>query len=157
MPLLGVIAILIAGAGISSALVADSLTSVLRSRALLELLELTRGSVENYAMSASEILSGCPEELIRRCGYRDESGFPRSFLELAERCEIPDPESEKLFFDFARSFGKDSRQRQSEACSMCIDAMRARLYEMERQLPVRRKVIISVCGAAALVCVILLI
>lgn len=150
-------ALCLSGMGVTSVLLERARLSVIRSGALLELLLGVRNAVENYSMPVSEILARCPCELLERCGYPIKNGIPQSFASLFSSCDISDVQSRSLVERFARDFGKDYRQRQSELCDVCIDGLRKRSAELEMQLPQKRKMIIGVCTACTAIVLLMLI
>lgn len=121
--------------------------------ALAELLETVKRGVENYSMSASEILNLCGAELLFRCGYQ-MGDVPQSFLDLSEGCRIPDREAASVFEEFAADFGKSYRSAQTEKCAEALGRLRSIEDRVRAQLPSRKKVLI--CGSASLTLIIII-
>ena len=149
-------AILLGGLGISFLLVRDEETKISRTSALLEFSIFLKDSVENYSMSASEILRSCDERLLERCGYETGAELPKTFLDFVSKIDVPDSESRRAVDSLVRDFGSCYRREQVDKCERCISALRKREDSMVRAFPIRKKVIISVCVCASLVLLILL-
>lgn len=123
--------------------------------ALVELLELTRKMVENYSMSASEILFSCGSELLERCGYNGIDA-PKSFMDMSEHCDIYDDSARAALGEFAADFGKNYRERQIEKCSSSIEKLRSIKEKICEQLPARQKLIVCGCASLTIIVIILL-
>ena len=147
--------ILLGGLGISLLLVRDEEIKLSRTSALLEFAVLLKNSVENYSMSISEILRFCDKGILERCGYEDD-GLPMTLLDFASKIDVPDSESKRAVDSLVKDFGSSYRQEQVDKCERCISALRKREDSMARALPIRKKVIISVCVCSSLVLLILL-
>ena len=156
MRTIGIAALLTGGLGVAYVLLKASSLVVFQSKALLEFVLLVRNSVENYSMSVSEILNSVPNTLMRDCGYSEEHDKPNSLSSFFEHSDIKDLRIKAIVSDFSREFGKSYRSRQSELCGICVERLRLRIGELEREMPKRRKMIISVCIACALILVLLL-
>lgn len=156
MEIWGIILILFSGAGIAFSLLQSGRETLDCARAALDLLNYVKNAVDNYSMPASEILQNCDRDIFRRLGYSAQRGVPTSFLELWENSNMADGISRDIFFGFASSFGKNYRRQQSEDCQRAAKALGERLAELEGALPVRRKMIISICISVSLILVILL-
>ena len=150
------IVVCISGLGLSALLVYREETAVRRVGALVRFLEFVGSSVRHYSMSASEILSGCDGELLFLCGLNDGGDRPESFPEMAERCEIPDDESARIFMEFAEGFGRSYREEQAAKCDGYIARLAEREGVLRDALPSRRKMIIVLGVSITLAIVILL-
>lgn len=155
MKIVGMILLCLSGLWLASALIGRAEKRVRCVASLAKLVENAKRAVENYSMTASEILLSCGEELIRACGYcRVE--LPQSFLEMSRGCEIGDEESRRIFFEFAQDFGKNYRERQTEKCEDCALKLKLREEYLTDQLAVKKKLIFCGCISLSLVAVILL-
>ena len=155
MQIVGIILILVSGVGAAWVLLQGQKRELESAEAVLELLLYVKTAVDTYSMTASEMLRSCNSDIVRKMGYSGEEP-PSSFLQLLEASEISDGTVRDIFSDFARSFGKNYRRRQSEDCSLAIERLRVRVSELEKALPVRRRMIVSICISVSLILVILL-
>ena len=151
------IAVCVSGIGLSALLVHREETALRRVSALIRLLEFVGSSVRHYSMSAPEILSRCDGELLFLCGFNDGGDRPESFLDLAERCDIPDDESARIFSEFAESFGRAYRAEQASRCDGYIARLAEREAILRDTLPARRRMTIALGISITLALVILLI
>ncbi len=155
MQIFGMILILFSGVGAAFVLLQGQRRELESAEAVLELLLYVKTAVDTYLMTASELLRSCNGDILRKIGYSSEKP-PESFLELMEASDIPDETVRDIFFDFAKGFGKNYRRRQSEDCALAIEKLRLRVGELEKALPVRRRMIVSICISVSLILVILL-
>lgn len=155
MKIVGMILLCLSGLWLASVLIDREKKRVRCVASLVKLVENTKRAVENYSMTASEILLSCGEALIRDCGYSGEE-LPQNFFEMSRGCEIGDEESERIFFEFSQDFGKNYRERQTEKCEDCALKLRLREEHLAEQLAVRKKLIFCGCISLSLVAVILL-
>lgn len=156
MEIWGIILILFSGIGIAIYLIGGSQNVLNCAKAALELLTYTKNAVDNYSMPAAEILAGCKQDIIFNLGYDDCKRSPESFLELCDGAQMSDRVSAQILLDFAKGFGKNQRRQQSEDCQRAIEKLRLRVSELEGELPMRKKMILSICISVALVLIILL-
>ena len=156
MRILGMILICLSGIGTAFCLVERERVCLDRSRALLELLTVTRELIDGYALPVSEILCRCDRELLLRCGYPEDAEIPADFSRVSELCDIPDAQSLEALRRFALEFGRSSRREQLERCTVAIDTVRARCGAIEERLPVRRRLAVGLCLSLAAVLIILL-
>ena len=155
MKMLGAALLFFSGVWLSSILIKREEQRVLRAASLARLVEHAKNGVENYSASASVILRSAGIDLLRDCGYRAER-VPESFLELYEGCDIDESESEKIFFELARDFGKSYRAAQTQKCEAAALRLKARVQELECRLGAKRRLIRCVCISLSLLLVILL-
>ena len=153
--MIGVLLICLSGIWASAFLIKRENERVGCVRALLTLVEYTRSAVENYSMSASEILRSVGKEVILECGYQGELP-PESFTLMCNECKVEDTEARRVFFEFANDFGKNYRERQSEKCSECAMALKRRYDELAAEAGTRKKMITALCLCFTLALVILL-
>ena len=151
------ITVCISGLGLSMLLIYREELALRRVNALIRFFEFVRSSVRHYSMSASEIIRRCDGELLFLCGLADGEDRPESFLDMAERCDIPDGEAEKIFSEFARDFGKAYREEQAAKCDGYIARLTDRERKLGEELPSRRKMIIGLGISLTLILVILLV
>ena len=156
MQLLGMIAIVLGSMGVAFFLVCEEDAKASRIGALLEFSAFIRDSVNNYSMSASDILKTCDRELLKRCGYNFDANSEITLKMLEEECEISDAESERAFKNMIGDFGSLYRQAQVERCDDCISILKERNEYISRQLPSRKRVITCVCFCVATFVLILL-
>ena len=143
------------GLWLSSLLVGREEEKVGRVASLVRLVQETKNAVENYSMPASQILLAAWPELIRSCGYKGEA-IPKSFLEMSENLDSGDLESNGVFFEFARDFGKNYRGSQTQSCEACAMRLKARYVELSGELAMKRRLIRCVCLSLSLFAIILL-
>ena len=153
MKILGIVFLCLSGFGVASVLLGREEERLSVISALVELLEIIKRGVENYSMSASEILKSCDRELLRRCGYQGED-TPQGFLDMSINCRVPHGEAADVFSEFASDFGKSYRVRQAERCAEALARLRDIEGRVRSQLPDRRRVII--CGSASFTLIIII-
>ena len=156
MEILGIVLILLSAAGAIFSLLGRIDGELDGLKALTELIGYVKMSVENYSMSASEILRRCDVGLLERLGYPKGAPRPSGFSELYENSYVADRTAREAFGSFAADFGKSYRLEQTRQCQSFAELLRVRVSELEAALPARRKMIISLCTSAALALVILL-
>ena len=157
MEIWGIILILFSGIGVAIYLIGGAQNVLTCAKAALELITYSKNAVDNYSMPAAEILAGCKQDIIFDLGYDNSKKRPESFLELCDGAQMSDKASAQILLDFANGFGKSYRLQQSEECQRAIEKLRLRVSELEGELPMRKKMIVSVCISVALVIIILLI
>jgi hypothetical protein len=155
LKILGIALLCLSGFGTALLLVGREEQRLSVISALAELLEAVKRCVENYSMSASEILRACDKELLLRCGYQGED-IPQGFLDMSGSCRIPHREAATVFEEFASDFGKNCRGMQTEKCAVALARMRDIENGVRAQLPGRKKVLICGSGSFALIIIILL-
>ena len=155
MKMIGIIFLCLSGLWLASVLIKREEMRVCCVTSLVRLVEAAKRAVENYSMTASEILMSCEEELICGCGYCGEQR-PESFLEMSRLCDIDDEESRRIFSEFAQDFGKNYRERQTEKCEDCVLKLKLREEQLSERLAVRKKLILCGCASFSLAAVILL-
>lgn len=155
MRALGALLIFLSAVFLSGALLERERERAARVGALASFVEYVRTAVENYSMSASEILRSADAELLRGCGYLLDE-VPENLAKMCEACVIEDGESKRIFFELAADFGKNYRERQSERCSECARALRQRYESIRAELGTRKKLISALCICIALALIILL-
>lgn len=155
MEIWGIILVLLSGIGSAAFLVGGENRRLLCAKTALALIVYVKSSVDNYSMTASEILTERHEDLVVGLGYPEEKGPPTSFMEMCELCEISDPAVSEILLEFAQGFGKHYRREQSEDCQRTLEKLRFRVSVLEKELPGRKKMIFSICLSVALVLVIL--
>lgn len=156
MKILGVIVLLFSGVGLAVRLSRDEDRALRQARALLEFLSFVNDAVENYALPASQILLSCDPEIIFAMGYREGAGMPTSFEELALGCDFCDAETSSVLSEFAGDFGNGYRAQQVAKNGHFIDKAKRRLEKLERRVPGRKKMILSVVLCITLIVIILL-
>ncbi len=153
--MIGIVLLCLSGLWLSRLLIKREEEKVRCVSSLVHLMESAKTAVENYSMTASQILSSVGEDLIRACGYR-ASFLPKSFLEMSENCDIADEESRNAFCEFSRDFGKNYRSAQAKKCEECLTRLKIRESELAEQLIPKKRLIRSVCISLSLLAVILL-
>lgn len=153
MKILGIALLCLSGFGTALLLVGREEQRLSVISALVELLETVKRCVENYSMSASEILRACDKELLLRCGYQGEHA-PQSFLDMSGSCRIPHREAAAVFAELASDFGKSYRGMQTEKCAAALARMRDIENGARAQLPSRKKVLI--CGSVSFTLIIII-
>lgn len=156
MKILGILMLLFSGVGIAFFLIEQARYVLSRTQAWLEFVRLVRSSVDNYSMSASEILRACTPELWQRLGYPEDDGTPESFDAVVALSDIPDRESREAIESFFGDFGRSYRAEQVLRCDECIDKLRAREKYLVKQLPIKKRIILSVSLCATACALILL-
>ena len=156
MKTLGILILIFSGSGIAFSLLENARGALSRTQAWLEFMRLIRSWVDNYSMSATEILRSCDAELLLRLGYPENADAPESLDGLVAASDIPDGETREAVEAFFEDFGKSYRGEQVLRCNECIDKLRAREAYLTEQLPLKRKIIVSVSLCATAVAIILL-
>lgn len=153
MKILGIVLLCFSGFGVTAVLLGREEERLAVISALAELLEIIKRGVENYSMSASQILRSCDRELLRRCGYQGED-TPQGFLDMSGNCRIPHREAADVFAEFASDFGKSYRLRQAQRCAEALSRLRDIEGRARARLPDRRRVII--CGSVSFTLIIII-
>lgn len=153
---IGVFLLCLGGIGIADALLKALRRGISRTKALLGFVLYVRDSVENYAMPISEIFEGCDVGMLRECGWLKEEGTPCELSAFFEECDINDRQVRAILSDLSREFGKSYRARQSELLGICVERLRARVAQLETELPQRRKLAVGACVGGTLILLLLL-
>ena len=153
--IIGIMLVCFSGLWLSGSLISREKEKAERTSSLARLAEEAGRAVENYSMTASEILRAMGEDLMRSCGYSLE-GIPSSFSELCDNCDIPDEESRRIFSEFAKDFGKNYRGREAQKCNECAARLKERGEKLAVELSAKKKLISCVCISLSLLAVILL-
>ena len=156
MKTLGIAALLLSGIGCSVLLSRELDERTRNVRALCKMLRFIKRMVDSFSMSARDILREAPRDLIAACGYPYEQAGP-CLLDFAENCQISDVEARLIFFEFARSFGKNYRDEQVRECEYYIERMEERERVVSQRLPVQKKLVFALTLCLTLILAILLI
>ncbi len=156
MRVIGIIIVLMSGVAGSFFAVRELEKRLLNVRALCKLLRICAEQVEYFSRGSREILLSCDSELLRECGYYEET-LPNSFFEFFDSCEILCKESRSIMLEFAGDFGKNYRDEQVKRCRYYLERMNERASELEAALPAQRKLAISLFVSATLMVIILLV
>ena len=128
-----------------------------RVEAWIALLRLTKNRIDCFSLPVPEILARCETNLLRRLGWSADTP-PADFRALAESdaADGLTMEGRRIACGFSEEIGKGYRQEQLRACDYSIGLFSAERDRLLSQLPKKRKRDITLCMAAALGTVILL-
>ena len=124
--------------------------------AYISLLRYVRGQIDCYALPIDEIFSHCGQELLVLCGWRDESP-PLSFDELFLMCGARDKEVRSVLSEFSADFGRNYREEQLKRCDGCIEYLERSRDRLSSNLRQKKKLNLTLCLAASVALIILLI
>lgn len=128
-----------------------------RIEAWIALLRLTKNQIDCYSLPAPEILARCDGTLLSRLGWR-EIDPPKSFSTLGDgvdRQELTE-EGERIAVNFCEEIGKGYRAEQLHTCDYSIGLFCAERDRLLAELPRDRKRNVTLCMAAALGTVVVL-
>lgn len=157
MKLIGILAISFSGAVLLINLLRNADAELASARGLCAFIRHTRRLVECFSMSAEEIISLCPKEIISACGFDDGETLPLSLSEFGERCNIPDGECRRIFLEFTADFGKNYRAGEVRRCDFYAGLMEEREARIAEKLPSKKKLTAAVVISSLLMTVIFLI
>ena len=123
-------------------------------RGLCALIRYSKVQVENYSMPCAEIISRCPAEVLRLCGYTEDIP-PSSFEELYCAIDIPDGESSRIFSEFVGDMGGCYREEQIRRCEEFFLLMSEREKNIAERMPAERKLTVALFVSAVLAVLIL--
>lgn len=128
-----------------------------RVEAWIALLRLTKNRIDCFSLPVPEILARCEANLLRRLGWSEKTP-PADFRALvdSDASEGLTMEGRRIAHGFSEEIGKGYRQEQLRACDDSIGLFSAERDRLLSQLPKKRKRDITLCMAAALGTVILL-
>ena len=128
-----------------------------RVEAWIALLRLTGNQIDCFSLPVPEILARCDGNLLRRLGWSGDAP-PADFRALvrSDASEGLTMEGKRIAVGFSEEIGKGYRQEQLRACDYSIGLFSAERDRLLSQLPQKRKRDITLCMAAALGTVILL-
>lgn len=128
-----------------------------RVEAWIALLRLTGNQIDCFSLPVPEILARCETNLLRRLGWSGEEP-PADFCALvhSDASEGLTMEGKRIACGFSEEIGKGYRQEQLRACDYSIGLFSAERDRLLSQLPQKRRRDITLCMAAALGTVILL-
>lgn len=127
-----------------------------RVEAWIALLRLTKNQIDCFSLPVPEILSRCEPSLLARIGWEGEA--PQGFVEITESDAVSmlSMEGKRIARGFSEEIGKGYRQEQLRACDYSIGLFSAERDRLLSELPKKRKRDITLCMAAAIGTVILL-
>lgn len=105
-------------------------------------------------MPCAEIISRCPAEVLRLCGYTEDIP-PSSFEELYCAIDIPDGESSRIFSEFVGDMGGCYREEQIRRCEEFFLLMSEREKNIAERMPAERKLTVALFVSAVLAVLIL--
>ena len=106
-------------------------------------------------MPIDRILFSCPDELVAGIGSTAEKG---SFEKLISGCDvICGDDCRRILEEFARSLGKNYRDRQIKLCDTTVSELESVRAGLQRIYPSKKKTITALCLATGGLAVIALI
>lgn len=152
-------ALLLTGAGVYGAVTLNryAMRQIERLDGWIALLRLTKNQIDCYALPTSEILLRCEKSLLTRLGW-EELAPPSDFSSLGKtvRSTGLTEEGERIAVDFCEEIGKGYRGEQLRTCDYGIGLFCAERDRLLAELPKRRQRNITLCMAAALGTVVVL-
>ncbi len=127
-----------------------------QTEAFIALIRYVRGQVECFALPIGEILRRCDKEILGACSWHLDVP-PQSLEELADGCEFYDSGVERIFMEFASSFGQSYREDSVRECDYYLDALTERERALMSELPKKKKLNATLCISGALALIILFI
>ncbi|MBR2908475.1 MAG: hypothetical protein IKC26_10815 [Clostridia bacterium] len=152
-------ALLLAGVGVygSVTLNRHAKRQIERLDGWIALLRLTKNQIDCYALPTAEILLRCEGSLLERLGW-EELAPPSDFASLrkAVRGMGLTEEGERIAENFCEEIGKGYRGEQLRTCDYGIGLFCAERDRLLAELPRRRQRNITLCMAASLGTVVVL-
>lgn len=152
-------ALLLSAAGVYAAVTLNrnAQRQIDRLDAWIALLRLTKNQIDCYALPAPEILARCDRSLLTRLGW-DMKTPPADFAALGASGVFRDltEEGERIAGNFCEEIGKGYRGEQLRTCDYGIGLFCAERDRLLAELPRRRQRNITLCMAAALGTVVIL-
>ena len=122
----------------------------------IALLRMTKNQIDCYALPSGEILSRCDRSILVRLGW-GESEAPSDFPLLGNAVgSALTEEGERIALNFCEEIGKGYRAEQLHTCDYSIGLFCAERDRLLAELPRRRQRNITLCMAAALGTVVIL-
>ena len=152
-------AILLSAVGVYSAILLNrgADRQIDRLEAWIALLRLTKNQIDCYALPVPEILQRCEGSLLARLGWSEKEP-PPDFGALGATVDRHDltEEGERIAENFCEEIGKGYRAEQLHTCDYSIGLFCAERDRLLSELPRRRQRNITLCMAAALGTVVVL-
>ena len=151
---LGAVIIAISGFGAAYVLNVGVREGITEVQSVISLIRFLRSEIECFSMPVPRALSRCPKEILVGCGYTD-SCPPASIYSLTEH--LSNGAVQTQLVRFCEEIGKGYREEQLSLCDYYISVFEEQRRELAQQLPMRKKVNLTLCISSALAVVILLI
>lgn len=151
--------LILTGVGIYSAVTLNryAMRQIERLDGWIALIRLTKNQIDCYALPTSEILLRCDRSLLTRLGW-EELAPPSDFSSLRKKVQSTGltEEGERIAENFCEEIGKGYRGEQLRTCEYSIGLFCAERDRLLAELPKRRQRNITLCMAAALGTVVVL-
>jgi len=128
-----------------------------RVEAWIALLRLTKNQIDCFSLPVPEILARCEPSLLTRIGWEGETPPPDfGAITASDAIGMLSMEGRRIACAFSEEIGKGYRQEQLRTCDYSIGLFSAERDRLLSELPKKRKRDTTLCMAAALGTVILL-
>ena len=151
---MGAVIIAISGLGAAYVLNSGVREGLTEAQSVISLVRFLRSEIECFSMPVPRALSRCPKEILVGCGYTD-SRPPESIYSLTEH--LSNTAVRAQLARFCEEIGKGYREEQLSLCDYYISVFEEHRKELAQQLPMKRKVNLTLCLSSAIAVVILLI
>ncbi len=156
LKILGALLLILSGVGGGYMLNSTASVSLSQTDSFLSLLRYIKGRVDCFSLPISEIFSRCDKELFSLCGWKYDRS-PKDIDDLLNNCEIKDMATEKILLEFSSDFGMNYREEQIRRCEYYISLLEDRRERIAAELPTKKKLNSTLCIAAVLAVVIIMI
>ena len=116
----------------------------------IAMIRYVKAQVECYSLPAEDILLNCDKDLFRRCGYISDPP-PDSLEMLSEAANKGDADIGNTVRAFFSEFGRCYREEQVKRCTYCLSVLEGRRGELKEQLPVKKRMNLTLFISGSLI------
>jgi len=157
MEIIGYVLIILSGVFIGAAVSSSLKEEIDECEALLELVRYIEAKIKYYKEPLPSIFSNYSDKRLSKSGFLEllqKQGFLEAILKSKMQL---DDKTRNVLVAFGKELGKSSADEQQLNCGYAIEQLSNRLEYMKKEYPNKRKMYFTLCVAAAITIVIILI